>query len=166
MTQSLYLLRHAKAEPWSPGINDFGRCLSDRGIDHMAQLSKWALENLAAPEITLCSSSCRTRETLLPFSEAWPGSGQSTEFLDEIYEAGTGALHLLAENAFRSCASVFMIGHNPGFEYLAQAVLRSSDSAGINKMATGTMAVIDFPQGYEKGCGEGVLRHWLKRKDL
>ena len=166
MTQTLYLLRHAKAEPWSPGINDFGRCLNDRGIDHMAQLSNWALETLSAPEITLCSSSARTRETLQPFLDVWPTLQQNTEYLDEIYDAGTGTLHSLAESAFRSSSIVFMIGHNPGFESLTQAVLRNSDAAGINKMATGTMAVIDFPEGYEQGCGEAVLRHWVKRKDL
>jgi phosphohistidine phosphatase len=166
MTQTLYLLRHAKAEPWMPGINDFERKLSERGREHMQSLSDWAAANLSEPEAVMCSSSFRTRETLEPFLSTWPQLPASTKYLDEIYESTTGTLHALAENAFTVSDSIMMIGHNPGFEYLASAVLRDSDAAKIRKMATGTLAVIDFPKGYDIDCGEGVLREWITRKSV
>lgn len=166
MIQTLSLLRHAKAEPWSPGVDDFERSLSERGHKHMAQLSIWALKNLLAPDATLCSSSKRTRETLRPFFANWPGLELSTDYLDEIYEASTGMLHSVAESAFDSADSILMVGHNPGFEYLALGVLRNSDATGITKMASGTLAVIEFPNGYKQDCEQGVLRHWITRKNL
>lgn len=166
MNQTLYLLRHAKSEPWSSGINDFGRTLNERGKKHMAILSSWMLKNLPAPKVVLCSASCRTRETLKPFAEKWLETEPNTVYLDEIYEASAGTLHSLAGNAFESTSTVMMVGHNPGFEYLALGLTADSETADITKMATGTLAVIDFPNGYVQDSGEGVLRHWVTRKSL
>lgn len=166
MTQILYLLRHAKAEAWSPGIDDFGRCLSLRGTEHMLQLSAWMQEYLPMPGTVLCSSSRRTQETLAPILDTWPGLADRTEYLREIYEATTGTLHAIAGEAFKESQSVMMVGHNPGFEYLALRVLRDSDAREIEKMATGTLAVIEFENGYEADCGNGVLSHWIRRKNL
>ncbi len=166
MIQTLSLLRHAKAEPWSPGDDDFEGSLSERGHKHMAHLSLWALKNLLVPGATLCSSSKRTRETLRPFFANWRGLELSTHYLDEIYEASTGMLYSVAESPFDSADSILMVGHNPGFEYLALGVLRDSDATGITKMATGTLAVIEFPNSYKQDCGQGVLRHWITRKNL
>ena len=166
MSQTLYLLRHAKAEPWSPGINDFERALAQRGHDHMQHLSEWAREKLPAPESALCSSSLRTRETLLPLLGIWPRLSKGTAYLDEIYEASAGSLHALAGQAFHSSESILMVGHNPGFEQFLLGVLHDLDTAKITKMASGVLAVIEFPNGYDHDCGQGLLRHWVKRKDL
>jgi phosphohistidine phosphatase len=166
MKQTLYLLRHAKSEPWSPGINDFNRSLNDRGHNHMARLSEWARSHLEMPSAVLCSAATRTRETLDPFLDIWPGLKDVTRYEEEIYEASTGMLHDLAGEAFETASIVLMIGHNPGFEYLAMSVIDDMTANSINKMATGTLAVIDFPDGYEEDCGMGELRHWVKRKDL
>lgn len=166
MTQSLYLLRHAKAEPWFPGCDDFARVLSDRGQSHMALLSRWMASHIEEPDAVLCSTSARTRGTLAPILEVWPGLAERTRYLDEIYEASTGRLHSLAEQAFEQVDQVLMIGHNPGFEYLATSVLRDRDANRIGKMATGTLGQIDFNGGYSSDCGQGVLRHWVTRKNL
>jgi len=166
MTQTLYLLRHAKAEPWSPGIDDFGRCLSRRGNEHMLRLSAWMKEHLEVPGTVLCSLSRRTQETLAPFLDTWPELTDRTEYLHEIYEATTGTLHALAGEAFRESRSVMMVGHNPGLECLALGVLRDSDAGEISKIATGTLAVIEFANGYETDCGSGVLSHWVRRENL
>ena len=166
MNQTLYLLRHAKAEPWYPGVNDFSRPLSDKGNRHMANLCPWAVERIAAPEAVLCSSSTRTRETIEPFLGIWPGVEDRTTYTDEIYEASTGTLHELAMQAFQTASSVMMVGHNPGFEYLALAVMSDADANRIAKMATGTLAVIEFAGGYEADAGNGQLRHWITRKDF
>ena len=166
MTQTLYLLRHARAEPWSPGGDDFTRKLSDRGRRHMLELAAWAKGELPPPDRILCSASQRTRDTLEPLLETWPGLTGKTTYMHDIYEASTGTLHEIVRRAFDESQTLMMVGHNPGFEYLAQAVLRDQDAAGINKMSTGTLAVIDFGGGYEDACGNGRLRHWVKRGDL
>lgn len=164
--QTLYLLRHAKAEAWHPGCHDFGRQLNERGRVHTAKLSRWMQDALPEPDLILCSTSARTRETLELILQIWPATEARTRYLDEIYEASNGQLMALADTAFDTADRLLMVGHNPGFEHLAQALLRDQDAASMGKMATGTLAVIDFENGYTADRGEGVLRHWIRRKDL
>jgi phosphohistidine phosphatase len=166
MTQTLYLLRHAKAEAWSPGVDDFGRKLSQQGHEHMSQLSAWMSQNLPAPGRALCSPSQRTRGTFAPFLQTWPELNDRVFYSPEIYEATTGTLHELLGSSFLDSQCVMMVGHNPAFENLALAVLRDSDAATVTKMATGTLAVIDFDPDYEAGCGSATLRQWIPRKNL
>ncbi|MBT8062300.1 MAG: histidine phosphatase family protein [Xanthomonadales bacterium] len=166
MSQFLYLLRHAKAEPWVPGVNDFTRPLSERGRVHMQALLARFGELIEWPEKALCSSSRRTRETLAPFVSAHPDLETNTTYSDAIYEATAGSLHALADEAFESCNSLMMVGHNPGFEHLALGLARNEDTTEIHKMPTGTLAVIEFPGGFRSDAGHGTLRHWIRRKDL
>lgn len=166
MTQTLILLRHAKAEPWTPGCDDFARVLSTRGRKHMDSLAGWIQGALPEPDAVLCSTSARTRETLDPLFGAWPELKARTHYLDAIYEATTGRLHALAEQAFEQVDSLLMVGHNPGFVHLAQSVLRDDDARRIAKMATGTLGVFEFDQGYVEGAGHGRLRHWVTRNQL
>jgi len=166
LRQSLYVLRHAKAEAWHPGCHDFGRELNERGRTHMANLSSWMHDALPEPDLILCSTSARTRETLAPILQIWPAAESRTRYLDDIYEATNGQLLALADAAFDTANRLLMVGHNPGFEHLALALLRDQDAASMGKMATGTLAVIDFENGFSSDRGEGVLRHWIRRKDL
>lgn len=166
MSQTLYLLRHAKAEPWYPGVNDFTRPLSPRGREHMDALFARFGSDIDFPGLILCSGSTRTRQTVAPLLKAHPELSGITVYTDEIYEATAGRLHALAEAAFEKADSLMMVGHNPGFEQLALGVMQPRDRSGIYKMPTGTLAVIEFEDGFQSDAGQGVLRSWLRRKDL
>lgn len=132
----------------------------------MRQLSTRASEVLLAPQRILCSPSARTRETLAPFLSAWQLTPEHVSYEAGIYEASTGRLQALAEEAFETSNRIMMVGHNPGFEHLAVTVSSSADARQIVKMPTGTLAVIEFPQGWREDQRSGRLKHWLTRKDL
>lgn len=166
MSQVLYLLRHAKAEPWYPGVNDYSRPLNERGREHMRALVARFGDQIDWPEKILCSGSTRTRETLAPFLAVNPELQGNTTYTDDIYEASAGTLHALAQDAFETARSLMMVGHNPGFEQLTMALVRHEDTAGIHKMPTGTLAVIEFAGGFGLDAGDGALQYWLRRKDL
>jgi phosphohistidine phosphatase len=166
MSQTLYLLRHAKAEPWQPGSDDFARRLNEKGAAHARALAQWMRESLPEPDAALCSSSARTRETLAPMLDVWPSLSDRSHYLDAIYEATTGRLHGIAEEGFGQVDRILMVGHNPGFESLVCALLGDRDAARIGKMPTGALAVIEFKNSYESDAGAGLLRHWLTRKNL
>ena len=95
--QYLYLLRHADAEPWLPGVDDFSRSLIERGRWHMRSLSDWAARHLAAPGLVLCSPAARTRETLVPFLDRWPDLQRLTRYEADIYEAQAGTLQKISD---------------------------------------------------------------------
>lgn len=165
MHQTLMLLRHAKAVPWGYEINDFGRVLAPRGRRHAAALSSWAKAHLQAPQMVLCSSSARTVETLEPFITTWPELAGCTHYLDDLYHASAGSLHHQAGKALAETHSVLMVGHNPGFESLLLNLLSREAGRDIRSMATGTLAVLDFPEGFAAG-GPALLQHWVTRHEL
>ena len=166
MENQLYILRHAKSEAWSPLGNDFSRSLSHTGAQHAEALSSWALETLRAPDTVLCSPAKRTRETLAPVMSKWPQLLSSTEFIDSMYGASLNMLLTLAEEAFSYSERLMLVGHNPGFENLLINVLQAEQAAGIHKMATGTLAVVEFSGGFRRGARNGKLLHLRRRKDF
>lgn len=164
--KTLYLLRHAKAVRWQPGINDFERSLSSKGAAHSARLADWMAANLEMPGAALCSPSRRTIETIEPVLAAWPALKEKVQWDDDLYGASTGTLHALASAAFETSEAILMVGHNPAFEYLLRAVLKPQQAAGITKMTTGALGVIDFDPDWEQGAGQGELRHYVTKHDV
>ena len=100
MTHQLYLLRHAKTEPWSPLGNDFSRTLRTIGIRHAQAVADWALRTIPIPDTVLCSPAKRTRETLAPMLAQWPQLLSTTDYVDSMYGASLHMLLTLTEDAF------------------------------------------------------------------
>ena len=166
MTRHLYLLRHARAEPWSPLGNDFSRPLSSTGIRHAQLVSKWALATLPPPDTVLCSPAKRTRETLAPVLSNWPKLLATTDYVDSMYGASLNMLLTLAEETFSYSERLLMVGHNPGFENLLTNVLQQNQAVSIQKMATGTLAVIEFSSDFKRDARAGNLLHLIRQKDF
>ena len=166
MTQQLYLLRHAKSEPWGPLGNDFSRSLSSKGIHHAQCLSRWVPETLSPPDTILCSPAKRTRETLAPLLARWPQLLATTDYIDSIYGASLTLLLTLVEEAFSYSERLLMVGHNPGFENLLTNVLQRDHAINIQKMATGTLAVVRFPGSFKRDAHNGELLHLVGKADL
>jgi len=166
MTRQLYLLRHANAEPWSPLGNDFSRSLSSSGTRHAQLVSGWAQETLPPPDTVLCSPAKRTRETLAPLLSRWPKLLANTDYVDSMYGASLNMLLILAEDAFSYSERLLMVGHNPGVQYLLMNILQNSRAAGTQKMATGTLAVIEFPGDFKRDAHQGSLLHLVAQKDV
>ncbi len=166
MTHQLYLLRHAKAEPWSPLGNDFSRPLSSKGNCHAQRAAEWAKEVLPPPDTILCSPAKRTRETLGPFLSHWPQLLATTDYIDSMYGASLNMLLTLATDAFSYSERLLMVGHNPGFENMLMDVLQQDQAVSIHKMATGTLAVIEFPGNFQRDARKGKLLHLIRRKQF
>jgi phosphohistidine phosphatase SixA len=59
-----------------------------------------------------------------------------------------------------------LVGHNPGFENLLINVLQAQQAAEIHKMATGTLAVVEFSGDFRRDARIGKLLHLRRRKDF
>ena len=164
--QQLMILRHAKAVPWQPRIDDFPRALSDIGTDHANKLAAWMYASLDAPDSILCSPSQRTRETLAPLLSLRPELESVTRFVPQIYGASTRTLVSLLDFAFAEADRVLIIGHNPGLEMLAFEVIAPSEYEKIRRLPTGTIVVVEFKSGWKNGSGGGILRHKVRGKKL
>ena len=166
MTNELYLLRHAKAEPWSPLGNDFSRSLTSSGTQHAKLVSGWALKTLTPPETILCSPAKRARETLAPLLGYWPQLLANTDYVDSMYNASLNMLLTLAGDAFSYSERLLMVGHNPGIEQMLINVLQHEQAGTIRHMTAGTLSVIEFPGGFERDTNNGRLLHLISRENF
>lgn len=164
--QRLMILRHAKAVPWNPGVEDFPRALSEAGRNHAAKIAQWLCEHQDLPDEILCSPAQRTRETLAPLLAMRPDLESCTNFVPQIYGASKGTLTTLLDRAFADHDRVLIVGHNPGFEMLAFEVIAPSGRRQIERLPTGTLLVVEFESGWPEDTGQGFLAHVVRGKNI
>ncbi|MEL1263379.1 histidine phosphatase family protein [Pseudoxanthomonas putridarboris] len=139
--RELILLRHAHAEPATPGQSDLDRPLSPQGLAEAEAAARWLAGQGLVPDRVLCSPARRARETMEAVLGAIGYVEQRLE--DRIYEATAGTLADLADQ-HREAERLLMVGHNPGFERLA-ALMHSGQSGDYRGMPTASVAVLTLP---------------------
>jgi phosphohistidine phosphatase len=115
--KSLTLLRHAKAVESTVSRNDHDRPLRERGIRNAVWVGRGTAARI--PDLVLCSTSLRTRETFAALTEGW-GSIPPVRYEKPLYLAGAETLCRQIEQLDSSIGSVWLIGHNPGLHDLAR----------------------------------------------
>lgn len=142
--KTVLLLRHAKSDWKQSALADHERPLKKRGRRDAPLMGAFLRSRDLTPELVLCSSAKRAVETLeLVFDEP-PGA----EISKSLYMAHSGELLAVLRATPESCASVMIIGHNPGLGLLAGQLTGSGDAAAIERLAvkypTCALAVISF----------------------
>ena len=116
--RSLYLLRHAKSSWADPALSDHERPLAPRGRRDAKRIAAHLLELGIAPELVLCSTALRTRETLELIRPALDAAA-IVELEAALYAAWAETLLERLREVPDERRSVMLIGHNPGLEDLA-----------------------------------------------
>jgi len=113
----LYLLRHAKSGWDAPELDDFDRPLAPRGVEACAKMTAHLRGANIAPDMILCSSAVRTRQTHAGIAKAFPATPE-VRFERDLYLASprTMLAHLCA---LEGITGVMVIAHNPGIQHLA-----------------------------------------------
>jgi phosphohistidine phosphatase len=121
-SKRLFVLRHAKSSWDDPGLDDHERPLAPRGRHASEAIRAHLSATGVEPELVLCSSSRRTRETL-------DGIGVGGEHLIEpdLYGASCQEVLDRLHRVPDEIESVMLVGHNPTLQAL---VLRLASSAG------------------------------------
>jgi len=142
--KTLYLLRHFKSSWKDKNLEDFDRPLGKRGRRAAELMAGFVARNGIGPAQILCSPSRRTRETLDRMLDSF-GGAVPTRFEKGIYMADAPAL-LRRLLRLGETTSVMIIGHNPGLETLARALIGSGEKAARTRLArkfpTGALAVL------------------------
>jgi len=146
---SLALLRHAKSSWDATDIDDFDRSLNERGRAAAPVMGEALNELNFEPQLILCSSAKRTRETLTLMQPSLKGS-EEIAFDDQLYLTGPETLYARLKAVPIGTKSVLMIGHNPGMHGLALMLLGTGDAKSISrledKFPTAALAIFTFPQ--------------------
>ena len=122
---SLYLLRHAKSSWDDPTLADHDRPLAARGRRDAKLIARHLRGAGVDPELVLCSSAARTRETLELLRPALAGATVMVE--EELYGASSDDLLARLRLVPNTVGSVLLIGHNPGLHELALSLASGGD---------------------------------------
>ena len=138
----LVLLRHAKSS-WDGDLPDHGRPLSDRGRRDATAVGHWLAAHVGAPDLVLCSSAVRTRQTWARATQAEPlVLGRApVRVEDAIYQAWPDRLLALLHDVGRTAGTVVLVGHAPGVPDLADRLNRVTGPAPVGEFRTSAVAV-------------------------
>jgi phosphohistidine phosphatase len=129
----LHLLRHAKSSWRDAGLEDRDRPLNARG-HHAGQLVAALLAREPVPDLVLCSSALRTRETFEHLARAY-GRTPVVSIEDRLYLATARDLLERIEAVENDVGTLLVIGHNPGLHELAAALARHGPRAERARLA-------------------------------
>lgn len=171
----LVLLRHAKAVPAAPNLDDRDRRLADRGRSDAIRMGQFLKEESCVPELALCSTALRTRETLdviIPQLFAAP----VVRHLPELYLARWLTIMNLIRQVRDKADTMMIVAHNPGLEEAAKKLARppgDTKARGLHRLLQGefptaALAVFEFDveawNAVERS--EGELQIFVRPRDL
>lgn len=171
MDRDLVLYRHAKAAIGKGSGSDHDRPLTGRGRRAAAAIAAALAARGTPPDLILCSTSLRTRETLEPLlARLKPAPSVSME--PGLYLASAASLlarlRLLPAEVHR----VVLIGHNDGMAELARELATDGDPAAFvamtNKFPTGAAAClrVSLDDWSQLGRVGAELQTFLRPRDL
>jgi len=165
--RTLLLLRHAKSSWVDPTLPDHDRPLASRGRRDAKRIAKHLAALEFEPELVLCSSAVRTRETL---ELVRPALGNSKVlFEDGLYGASSDELLARIRVVPDAVGSVMLIGHNPGLEQLALLLASSGDELRRleTKFPTAALATLAVETTWSRlAPGDAILTAYIVPKQL
>ncbi len=138
----VYLMRHAKSSWSEEGMKDHDRPLNKRGKDAAKRMGAELKFRDYLPDMILCSTAKRTRETLALMTPEF-GIDIAMSMEAELYHASPDVLLDRIRDADAGANSLMLIAHNPGLAELID-ILAKRDAAAPDKFPAGALAVIDF----------------------
>lgn len=143
--KKLLILRHAQALGTEVGGSDKTRKLSPKGFQDAQALGRLMVKERLIPDLVLCSTATRTRETLDGVLEEV--EADKVDYLDRLYNADydtlLGALRELGEEP----ESVLIVAHNPGIHTLAARLANDDGSVHVDRLsmsyAPATLTVLE-----------------------
>lgn len=175
--RTLTLLRHAKSD-WPPApavgrpLDDRLRPLSERGRRDAPRVATWMAAQAIRPDLVLCSTATRTRETLAMVRSSIAGPATRVRLMDELYLAEADDLIALLQGADDTAGHIMLIGHNPGLHDLAVELAGGGPKPLLRllaqKLPTAAVVVIDFCVDHwsDIALGKGRLRLFMAPKRL
>jgi phosphohistidine phosphatase len=182
--RTLTLLRHAKSswtevETGDRPLADKLRPLAPRGERDAPRMGAWLAMQGVCPDLVLCSTAVRTRQTYELVASAVAPLGVPVSFRDDLYLASADDLLALVRSfdalttkGATPVRHVLLIGHDPGFHDLARQLCGQGNAAELAalkiKFPTAGAAVIDFAveRWQQIEAGRGTLRHFMTPKRL
>ena len=138
--RTLLILRHAKTQSDAPA-GDHARELTQRGHRNAAAMGAYIHNLTGTPDAIITSDATRARQTAEIVARAVDFAGPLT-VEPRIYAAGLDTLLAEVRRLPDEVDSALIIGHNPGFEELAEALAGNQDEE--IRLPTSGLALLEF----------------------
>jgi len=136
----LILLRHAKSSWKHPNLPDFQRPLNKRGKSDAPAMAQRMLELQIKPDLIISSPAKRALTTANIMAEKLGFDAALIIKEPEIYEGSISTLLYVIRNLDSDATCVMIVGHNPGFTYLANQLTGTR----IDNVPTCGIVCVDF----------------------
>jgi phosphohistidine phosphatase len=165
----LWLLRHAKSSWYDPGIEDRDRTLAPRGERAADRMRDYLIAAGIHPELVLCSSALRARQTLEHVLSAFEPELE-VRIESSLYTFDEAALLDRLRSIPKGVTSVMLIGHNPAIQGLAVMLADRGDRLDqlAQKYTTAALAEIEVPGDSWRDVGKtpGELIRFVIPREL
>jgi phosphohistidine phosphatase len=150
--RTLIAVRHAKSS-WEHDVEDHDRPLSGRGRRDADALGRLLAQRSLAPDLVLCSTAARTRETWERAHAVGATAGE-VRLVRGIYHAWVPELVRLLRQTPDEVSTVLLLGHSPGIPDLVEHICVRTDSADWaqldQKYPTSGVAVVRVPSPWRE----------------
>ncbi len=116
------LCRHAKSSWKQQDLRDFDRPLNKRGKKDAPAMAARLADRSAPPDVIVSSPAARARATVLVLAEGLGFQEQDIIYEQQMYGASTETLLAIIRGLDNAHASLLLVGHNPEFTMLANAL--------------------------------------------
>lgn len=145
--KKLILVRHGKSSWADPDLDDHDRPLNDRGRRASPVIARWLEAREHLPDLTLCSSSLRTKETAALMIEAVPAIPPPI-VEPGLYHASPDQMRARIATIPDTASAAMLVGHNPGLSALARKLaggdIRPRCARAFQNFPTAAAAVFAF----------------------
>ncbi|MFH8472381.1 SixA phosphatase family protein [Streptomyces sp. NPDC018000] len=143
----LVVLRHAKSA-WPDDVADHERPLAPRGRRDAPAAGRWLREADCVPDLVVCSTARRTRQTWDLVSDELEATTPVT-YDARLYQASAGELLGVVRDIPAQVGTVMLIGHNPGAQDLVLMLAGEAEGHALErtrtKFPTSAIAVLCLP---------------------
>ena len=147
--KTLFLLRHAKSAWSDPRLADHDRPLNRRGERAAAAMADHLATRGPRPDLVLCSTALRTRQTLAPLLKRLGTPAPPIALEKSLYLASQAALLAHLHAVAPDISTVLLVGHNDGIGDLAVALAGLGPPEALarlrEKYPTGSLCVLGVP---------------------
>lgn len=146
--KTLILLRHAKSSWADVTLDDHDRPLNRRGMDAAPVIGAWLAHRDYHPDVILCSSSRRTRQTVELMRSSMPSLPEPQVERKLYHSTPSEMLYRLATLQNRS-STAMLVGHQPGIGSFLRKLSDGSEKQRCHRafehFPTAAAAVLELP---------------------
>ncbi|MFF1896321.1 SixA phosphatase family protein [Streptomyces sp. NPDC058206] len=133
-SRRLVVLRHAKSA-WPDDVADHERPLAPRGRRDAPAAGRWLREADCVPDLVVCSTASRTRQTWDLVSDEFDATTPVTHDA-RLYQASAGELLGVVRDIPVHVRTLMLVGHNPGVQDLVLMLAGEADGYALEQTRT------------------------------